>query len=226
MKKIAIVVALIAIVFIFYDNANADVGDTVFETTGWIIDEGGYSYEFTADVAPYTYSAIITDLSVGPAFDLIDIFLSISTNIEVIDFIYGEGQITFTAIPGKTYFANVFARGAGDMETGNFGLKIITVADIDMDDILEFFDESVTDGTLTGDGPGKSANGRLNALENMLETAGDLIDLGDIEGACEQLKAASRKCDGDSPPPDFVAGSAASELYDMILELIAELGCE
>ena len=94
-----------------------------------------------------------------------------------------------------------------------------------IDAILDFFDESVADGAL-GNGRGNSANGRLNALRNMLEMAGDLIDIGDIEGACGQLNAASRKCDGDSPPPDFVTGEAVSELYDMILELMAELGCE
>jgi len=95
-----------------------------------------------------------------------------------------------------------------------------------IDDILELFDDSVANGSLTGDGPGKSANGRLNALRNMLDMAGDLIAIGDIEGACGQLKAASRKCDGERKPPDFVAGDAVNELYEMIVELMAELGCE
>jgi len=95
-----------------------------------------------------------------------------------------------------------------------------------VDAILTFFDESVADDTLTGDGQGNSANGRLNALRSMLEMAGDLIAIDDIEGACGQLKAALGKCDGDSPPPDFVAGSAASELCAMISDLMAELGCE
>ena len=95
-----------------------------------------------------------------------------------------------------------------------------------IDAILDFFDQSVADGTLEGYGRGNSANGRLNALRNMLEMAGDLIAIGDIEGACRQLNAALRKCDGDSPPPDFVAGEAVEELYDMILELMDELGCE
>lgn len=95
-----------------------------------------------------------------------------------------------------------------------------------IDAILDFFDESVADVTLFGIGPGRSANGRLNALRNMLEMAGDLINIPDIEGACGQLKAALKKCDGERKPPDFVAGPAASELYTMITELMAELGCE
>ena len=92
-----------------------------------------------------------------------------------------------------------------------------------IDAILIFFDESVADGSLTGQCPGKSANGRLNALRKMLEMAGDLIN---TEGACAQLKAAMEKCDGDPLQPDFVTGLAASELYAMISDLMAELGCE
>ena len=60
----------------------------------------------------------------------------------------------------------------------------------------------------------------------MLEMADDLIATDDIEGACKQLESALGKCDGVSPPADFVTGPAASELHDMILELMAELGCE
>ena len=101
---------------------------TVFETAGWIIeDEGAASYEFTADIAPFTYKATITDLSVAPAFGLEDLFLSISTSTEVIDYIFGEGSILFPVVEGATYFANVFATGGGDLEAGNYGLKIEAV---------------------------------------------------------------------------------------------------
>jgi hypothetical protein len=106
----------------------------------------------------------------------------------------------------------------------DLSLDITFISTIDA--ILTFFDDSVADGTLTGDGPGNSANGRLNALRNMLEMAGDLIAIDDIEGACGQLKAASMKCDGTSPPSDFVSGDSAEDLYDMILDLMTELGCE
>jgi hypothetical protein len=94
------------------------------------------------------------------------------------------------------------------------------------DDILNFFDDSVAAGTLEGVGKGNSANGRLNALRNMVEMAGDLFAVGEIEDACEQLMVAIRKCDGESPPPDFVTGDAAEELYNMIIELMEAIGCE
>ena len=93
-------------------------------------------------------------------------------------------------------------------------------------ELIEFFNESIADGSIEGIGRGNSANGRLNALRNILETASDLIDIDDIEGACGQLKAALKKCDGASPPPDFVQGEAVEELNDMISDLMAELGCE
>lgn len=102
----------------------------------------------------------------------------------------------------------------------------VPVPEPTIDAILTFFDESVADGSLTGDGKGNSANGRLNALRNMLGMAGYLINIEDIEGACGQLKAAIGKCDGESPPPDFVGGTAASELCGMITDLMEKLGCE
>ena len=92
--------------------------------------------------------------------------------------------------------------------------------------ILNFFDESVDDGSLVGEGLDNSAKNRLNALRNILETAADLIEAGDYEEACDQLLAAYKKTDGNLKPPDFVSGPSASELAIMILDLIASLGCE
>ena len=93
-------------------------------------------------------------------------------------------------------------------------------------DILDFFDESVADGNLVGDGPGNSAENRLNALRNMIEAEGNLIDAELIEDACWQLQDAYNRTDGESPPPDFVTGDAAAELAGMIEELMESLGCE
>ena len=93
-------------------------------------------------------------------------------------------------------------------------------------DILSFYDASIADYTLMGDGPGRSAEGRLNALRNMIEAAGDLIEDGLFEEACQQLMDAYRRCDGLPRPPDFVAGPAASGLASMILDLVSNLSCE
>lgn len=96
----------------------------------------------------------------------------------------------------------------------------------EIENILDFFDESVENGSLVGSGPGQSGNNRLNALRNMIEAAGDLVEAGDISGACTQLLDAYRKTDGQPRPPDFVTGEAASELAAMIQQLMETLGCE
>jgi len=97
---------------------------------------------------------------------------------------------------------------------------------ISPDTILEFFDDSVDNGDLSGSGPGKSANNRLNALRNMVEEAGALIEGGFIAEACRQLMDAYKKTDGKPRPPDFVEGDAAPDLATMIQDLRAGLGCQ
>jgi hypothetical protein len=119
--------------------------------------------------------------------------------------------------------------------------------DITVGDILAFFDQRVlleklegnvpdksakkklADKTPKGDGSDKLAENRLNALRNMIETAGNLIDSGKIDEACGQLKAAYKKMDGLNTPgssTDFVTGDAVSDLSDMVQELMDELGCK
>jgi len=92
--------------------------------------------------------------------------------------------------------------------------------------ILAFFDASVNDGSMVGDGQGNSAEKRFNALRNMVEAAGDLIENELFEEACQQLLDVYRRMDGQPKPPDFVKGEAAPELAAMIQELITSLGCE
>ncbi len=107
-------------------------------------------------------------------------------------------------------------------------IHFTTASPIDVDpieEILDLIDESVEDGTLVGDGPGKSANNRLNALRNKLEDVRRLIEAERYEEACDQLWSTYRKCDGNPRPPDFVTGEAAEDLAVMILLLMDDLGC-
>lgn len=93
--------------------------------------------------------------------------------------------------------------------------------------ILTFFDASVNDGTLVGDGQGNSAEKRLNALRNMVEAAGDLIIENELfEEACQQLLDVYGRMDGQPKPPDFVTGGAVAKLASMVQDLMASLGCE
>jgi hypothetical protein len=97
-----------------------------------------------------------------------------------------------------------------------------------IDDVLESIDEWTEgeDPDLYGVGEGQSADGRLTAFENMIQNARDLFNDGDIEAACDQLAAASRKCDGVEPPPDFVEGDAVPYLHEMLAILMNDFGCE
>ncbi|MCX7794314.1 MAG: choice-of-anchor D domain-containing protein [Thermodesulfovibrionales bacterium] len=98
--------------------------------------------------------------------------------------------------------------------------------DVDRDDmniLISFFDESVKNGALTGSGPGKSAGNRLKALRNMLVKSGQLIEAGDISGACAQFMDAYRRTDGQPVPPDFVTGQAAPNLSKMIQRIMEGL---
>jgi len=89
--------------------------------------------------------------------------------------------------------------------------------------VLAFLDQSVSDHRLWGSGPAASADNRLNALINMIESAGYLMADGDYQGARELLLDADFKTDGEPIPPDFVAGSDASALASVILDLLEAL---
>jgi hypothetical protein len=90
-------------------------------------------------------------------------------------------------------------------------------------EILDYFDASVDEGTLQGYGPGNSSKNRLKALRNMIESAGDLINAGIYDQAISQLQAIAKKTDGDAKPQDFVTGEAVGELNAKIEALIANL---
>jgi hypothetical protein len=90
-------------------------------------------------------------------------------------------------------------------------------------DILDFIEAAVDEGDLSGSGPGNSANNRLDTMINMIEACGDLIEEGYYGQAYDQLVTVYAKCDGESPPPDFVEGPARVELAGMISDLLTIL---
>ena len=100
---------------------------TVFETTGFIIGTEGVTFDFEADTAPFTYRATLSDLSEAPIFGFDYLYLSLTTSTDTVDSITGPGNFTFEATPGKTYFANIFGIGGGDVDAGLFGIEITAV---------------------------------------------------------------------------------------------------
>lgn len=93
--------------------------------------------------------------------------------------------------------------------------------------IIEFFDQSVADGTLTGTGRfPRMERRRLRAMRNILRAAGNLINGGYYRGARMLLRVAARRSDGFRRPIDFVEGPATSELSAKIQDLLTALATE
>jgi hypothetical protein len=157
------------------------------------------------------------------------------------DWNYSEGirQLVIGAdagISGNPYDIVTFADAIIDeVRIYNYTLspgEIEELADVELpeptpeeqiEEILNFVDESVDEGTLEGVGPGKSAENRLVAVMNMLEEAWVLIEAELYAQACHQLRDVLKKCDGQSSPLDTVTGSAAEELAAMINDLMDEI---
>jgi hypothetical protein len=94
-----------------------------------------------------------------------------------------------------------------------------------IDKLIDAFDAGVLRGDLVGTGPGASAPHRLEALRNMLEEAVELVQQELISEACTTLADTLARCDGDSSPPDFVAGGTASAFNDEVRQVWTNLGC-
>ena len=102
-----------------------------------------------------------------------------------------------------------------------------------MDALLLYATQAKEDGTLVGLGPGASGPAKLDVFINRLALSQEWISFGTPEtlaAACGSLNFNQLRCDGGWPfimPPDFVAGEAASEIYDRILSIMALIeGCE
>jgi hypothetical protein len=147
----------------------------------------------------------------------------------------GYCQSTLSIVPLLANTEKVILSGTGKTQ------------EITIDKILILFNDSVVNGDLIGYVPEKSdkkrsadkitkanesdktAENRLNAFRNMIETAGDLIESGKIDEACDQLKAAYKKIkieDGLNTPKSssfFVKGTAARDLAGMVNKLMDTL---
>ncbi|MFX1563391.1 MAG: choice-of-anchor D domain-containing protein [Promethearchaeota archaeon] len=135
-------------------------------------------------------------------------------------------QISFTPSAEGLSAADLLIKGVIATSLQGVGVEVQPPPSGSVQDILAFFDASVLDGSLVGSGPGNSADGRRDALRNMIKASGDLIEDGFTTEACQQLLNAYERCDGLPRPPEFVSGAAAQTLAGMILELVGGLGCE
>jgi pimeloyl-ACP methyl ester carboxylesterase len=140
----------------------------------------------------------------------------------------GTVDVEITFAPTNVFYSSAVLKiGSNDpdesvvtVDLAGVGVVIEIPPSEQVQEILTFIDESVSCGILAGEGPGESADNKLNALINMIEAAGNLINDGLYEKAKQQLEDILDKCDGKSPPPDFVTGSAAADLVEMIQGLM------
>lgn len=145
------------------------------------------------------------------AFDVFEVSLMLSAGGRAVSH-FRDGQL----------FAPV-ALSAEDLAPPT-GLPVIPLTPQDkIDAILDFYDDSLVDGSLVGEGPGGSKRGRAGALRGMLTDADALVDAGLFPEAADKLGGAVERTDGRSPPPDFVGGPAADDLAFKIGDLMVSL---
>lgn len=138
----------------------------------------------------------------------------------------------FSWIPDHTQAGSYeirFSVSDGNLTTDE--VIVITVSELSPSEwitrILTFFDESVEAGTLNGLGHRSwLAKCRLRFMRIVLNLAKKLIARDRTKAACNMLKRAYKRCDGERRPSDFVYGEATSELANMIQEAMESLGCK
>lgn len=92
--------------------------------------------------------------------------------------------------------------------------------------VVAYIQDAIDAHDLEGVGSGNSADKKVQALINMIEAAGDLLEAGQTVEGCQQLADIYLKVDGATPPPDFVTGEAREGLANAIQGLRAHYGCQ
>lgn len=98
---------------------------------------------------------------------------------------------------------------------------------VTLEGILAFFDEGVEAGTIDGRGCWwRVQQARRRAFRALLVAAGTLFEEGYLGWGCFLLERAYVRSDGLPRPRDLIVGEDVAELNQMILQLMADLGCE
>ena len=191
--------------------------------------EGGYTLLGRVDLEPPANFGEWYHLSMALHDDHVTIGINGNERDLFRGLYYDPQSISYTS------FTNNAGVAGCDWEDPNFvdvdysvdNLVAYTSTGETIDEVLDSVEEWIGDGDLVGVGEGNSAAGRLNAFDNMLNNARDLFNAGDITGACAQLEDAYKKCDGQSPPPDFVEGDEVlAPLQVMITTLMTDFECQ
>lgn len=141
-------------------------------------------------------------------------------------------EVTFSPKAIQSYTGGFLTIASNDADEPSINISLSgtgVLADTpseQVEAVTDYIRDSVAAGELTGVGSGNSANQKVQALINMIEAAGDLLEAGQMVEGCQQLADLYLKVDGATPPPDFVTGEAREGLANAIQGLRAHYGCQ
>ena len=203
---------------LYYDFGKVEVGDSPV-TTITIDNFNGHPL-------------VITEISMADGSSA-DIFIASDQQFPIVldsdDLLFVDVVFSPTSEDPSTAGMGIFSNDPDEslvvVEFAGVGIAA-PGAPITIEDILSFFDVSVDEGTIEGQGRRWVAKWQLNRFRGMILIAGIFIDNGYNRMACWQLEIAEKYCDGIRMPPDLIVGEAVAELNAMILQLMADMGCE
>lgn len=197
-----------------YDFGNVEWGQN--STTTFTISNSG-----NVDLAVSEIS-----LPVGCGFFSISSAPSLPINLEAGQ--STEVQVTFSPSQSFTGMLEIKSNGVDEplkIPLSGKGVFVETPSE-QVTAVTGYIRDSIAAGELTGEGAGNSADKKVNALINMLEAAGNLLEAGQMAEGCQQLADIHLKVDGVSPPPDFVSGPATEGLANAIEGFMTYYGCK
>jgi len=173
----------------------------------------------------------ISDILLNDAYDVFSMDLNISPPIDLEPGESIDVVINFKPEALQSYIGSlVIESNDADEAMVQVPLSGIGVfADTPSEQVIavtDYIQDSIDTGELNAEGEGRSADNKVNALINMIEAAGDLLEAGETAEGCQQLTSIYLKVDGINPPPDFVSGPAIEGLGNAIQGLMTSYGCE
>ena len=209
---------------IFLNNKQRD-GD--WESTQTIAPTNLVAGEITGDSVPLTWTAIAyTDDTGGYEIYYADtpggpFMLFETTADKTVD------NATVTGLTPGTYYFRL--RTVTDSHARNQNIvyseysEMVIGGEPSIEETIDFFDQGVEDGTITGSSGLFWGQIQLNIMRRHLARARDLIERGNIGAACWRLRRAYLSCDGEGY--DWVKGEDVEELAQSIYDLAVSLDC-